>query len=109
MADHIDYYNAPLCKLFNYCQRKSGMVLFACIQVAAEKLDKDAVQCDVKTPGAIVETAKKIASMWAKMAQLLRSGFTVIADTEMSQLLLYVILGRSVYSKRRNLRRILWT
>ena len=50
-------------------------------QVAAEKLDEDASRYDEENrPGAVVEAAKKIANMWMKMAQLLRSESTVSTD-----------------------------
>ena len=48
------------------------------MQDAAEKLGEDATQYDKESSGPMVEAAKKIASMWTKMAQLLR--FTVFSE-----------------------------
>ena len=45
---------------------------FVILQEAAERLNQDASQYNEEGPGPMVETAKKIASMWMKMAQLIR-------------------------------------
>ena len=42
-------------------------------QIAAEKLDEEASRYDKENPGAMMEGAKKIASILTEMAQLLRS------------------------------------
>ena len=57
--------------------------IHVCHQDAAEKLDEDATQYyeEESQPGAIAEAAKKIASMWKKMAQLIRSKFNIILFT----------------------------
>ena len=52
---------------------KDGMYVHACnMQDAAEKLEQDATEYE-DCPGPMVEAAKKIASMWMKMAQHIRS------------------------------------
>ena len=51
------------------------MSVMTLTQDAADKLDEDATQYDKESSGPMVEATLKIASMWIKMAQLLR--FTV--------------------------------
>jgi hypothetical protein len=47
------------------------------LQVSAEKLGQNAIQYE-ESPRSIVEAAKKIASMWMKMAQLIRSDLSIL-------------------------------
>ena len=47
------------------------------MQDAAERLGKDVTRYDEESPGPMVEAAKKITSMWMKMAQLIRSEVNV--------------------------------
>ena len=47
------------------------------LQDSAERLGQDVIQYE-ESPGSIVEAAKNIASMWKKMAQLIRSGLSII-------------------------------
>jgi hypothetical protein len=47
------------------------------LQISAEKLGQDTIQYE-ESPGAIVEAAKKIASMWMQMAQLIRSELSIL-------------------------------
>ena len=47
------------------------------MQDAAEKLGEDATKY-VDNPEAMVKAAKKIASMWMKMAQLIRSEVDIL-------------------------------
>ena len=46
------------------------------LQDSAERLGKDVIQYE-ESPGSIVEPAKEIASMWRKMAQLIRSELSI--------------------------------
>ena len=48
------------------------------MQDAAEKLSKDVSGRDEDNAGPMVEAAKSIASMWMKMAQLIRSEFITL-------------------------------
>ena len=57
-------------------------------QDAAERLDQDATQYDEVNPGAMVEAAKKIAGMWRKMAQLIRSEFNIAIHTDCAVVIL---------------------
>ena len=59
-----------------YIINGSHRFFFATLQAAAERLDKDAAQCD-SNPGPMVEAAKKIASMWKKMGELIMSGSSI--------------------------------
>ena len=47
------------------------------LQDSAERLDQDTIQYE-ETPGSVVKAAKNIASMWMKMAQLIRSELTFV-------------------------------
>ena len=46
------------------------------LQDSAERLGQDVIQYE-ESPGSIVEPANKIASMWRKMAQLIRSELSI--------------------------------
>ena len=55
----------------------------------------------------MVEAAKKIASMWTEMAQLLR--FTVFSETSYADNIIFLRFSeKSVYIKRGDLRKTLW-
>ena len=47
------------------------------LQDSAERLDQDTIQYE-ESPGSIVEASKNIASMWMKMAQLIRSELSTL-------------------------------
>ena len=47
------------------------------LQDSAERLGQDVIQYE-ESLGSIVEAAKNIAIMWKKMAQLIRSGLSII-------------------------------
>ena len=50
------------------------------LQDSAERLGQNVIQYE-ESPGSIVEPAKKIASMWRKMAQLIRSELSILICT----------------------------
>ena len=57
------------------------LLVYHTIQDAAERLDKDATE-KKDTPAPMVGAAKKIASMWMEMAQLIKSEFNTITKYE---------------------------
>ena len=50
------------------------------LQDSAERLGQDTIQYE-ESPGSIVEASKNIASMWMKMAQLIRSELSTLICT----------------------------
>ena len=53
------------------------------LQDSAERLSQDTIQYE-ESPGLIVEASKKIASMWMKMAELLRSELCTLICTRIT-------------------------
>ena len=53
------------------------------LQDSAERLGQDTTQYE-ESPGSIIEASKNIASMWMKMAQLIRSDLSILICTRIT-------------------------